>query len=194
MRGIQNANGLAVLWSGGERTIADQGTEYLLTVEIARALFKAQRKKNGGFAFLEEYPDFILRNAEKKRGRLPSDLRMFGRIDIVLSDKTRNPRVILEVKKDVGSISSDARRIAQILRRFDRAAGGTIRYGVIAVIRVLEYRNIERAMARVRKVCGRLQEEITDFEFRIEEPSRVRCSLPDGVLYIFAFCLTMHRL
>jgi hypothetical protein len=194
MLGIQTGNKLSVQWSGN-RTVQDQGSEYLLTVEIARSLFRAQTKKDGGgFVYLEASPLEVLENSEVKRGRLPSDLRPYGRIDVVLCDKKARPTALIEVKRYIGSIAADARRIAAILRRCDRANGGTIRYGAIAAITVLQHNEFSKVNARVRQICGRLQDELTDCEFRVENPSRIRNVLRNGeVWYSYAICLTMHR-
>jgi hypothetical protein len=194
MRGIQRANRLTVEWSAGEVTAQDQGAEYLLTVEIARELRRVQVNKHGsGFVLLEARPQRILECSSSKRGRPERALRLGGRIDVALFDQFYDPIGLVEVKRisgDGAGLAKDAARLAAIMRRIGRTAGGTIRYGALATIRIVEEKDINKVASNI---IARLQGKMSDFKIRMMEPTFSRCKTNDGERWCsHALCFTLH--
>jgi hypothetical protein len=191
MQGTQKANSLAVAWSGGDVTAQDQGAEYLLTVEIARELWRAQVRKDGsGFVLLEVRPETILQSGPTKRGRLEHALRHGGRIDVALFDQHDSPIGLVEVKRisgDVAGLSKDAARIAAMMRRMS-----TLRYGALATIRVVKDKDISSI---TKKIETRLQAKLNSFVIHTAVSTSSACKLSDKQKwYSHALCFTLHNM
>jgi hypothetical protein len=193
-KGVQRGNSLCVNWSQ-DRTVQDQGGEYLLTVEIARSLFTAQKKKDGGGSvFLEVRPTEILKYGPVKRGRPEKALRHMGRVDIVLCDKRVRPIAVVEVKRFIGGIAGDLKRLGAILNKCNRRVGGTVRYGCVAAITVVERDNLPAEYTRLQTRVTRLQKHIDSYELHLEQPSRIRHDLQkEGRWYSYALCVTLKK-
>jgi hypothetical protein len=190
MRGAQKANSLAVAWSGGDITAQDQGAEYLLTVEIARELWRAQVKKDrSGYVRLEMRPGDVLKDGPSKRGKLERALRHGGRIDVVLFDPNYKPIGLVEVKlksSDAAGLSKDAARISAMMRRMSK-----LRYGALATIRVAKNKDISLV---TKKIKARLQAELNDFVVRMMVLTSPACKLSDNhKWYSHALCFTLHN-
>jgi len=195
MKGIQAGNDLHVRWTDGY-TIQDRGVEHLLSTEVARALFKAQNKKDGsGFVHLEASPLEILEYGPKKRGRLEHDLRSDGRVDVVLCDRGNEPIAVVEVKRLSRDMLRDAPRVAAILRRCNRAKGGTLRYGCLASIRVRKTEEVSAVKSWLQTKLKRIQPEIEGYKLVPQVTSGVRLDLGnDDIRYAFAICVMLKPL
>jgi hypothetical protein len=149
-KGIQNADKLLKLWR--HRRLSDRGAEYMLTVEIARVLYKSQ-KKHCGYVDIEESPKAVLEEYEISPEGLPEDLRYNGLIDVVIRDKKQKPRILIEVKKHYKDIKADVTCIARLLHLIPPA---DVRYGAIAFVRNLRRNEVCTAEEAVRCECERL--------------------------------------
>ncbi len=103
-------------WSGGWWLW--KAPEYLLTVNIAKELWKLEGSK---YITLEDNIKETLKNANATfKGRPSGFMRQNGRADIVLHWGDNTPRAIIEVKHRVykfGSFDGDIDRIIEMLKK-----------------------------------------------------------------------------
>jgi hypothetical protein len=161
----------------------------MLTVEIARVLYKRQ-KKHCGYVDIEESPKAVLEEYEISPEGLPEDLRYNGRIDVVIRDKKQKPRILIEVKKHYKDIKADVTCIARLLHLIPPA---DVRYGAIAFVRNLRRNEVCTAEEAVRCECERLENVIPGIKIKMGKPSRVRRHDECGEYYCLAFCLIVRR-
>jgi hypothetical protein len=113
IKGIRNSFNEYIAWSGEEWLY--RAPEYLITVNIAKELWKQKGKK---FITLEDNVREILENANFQE-KIPDNARPEGRIDIVLWWGGKGtPRGLIEVKHRVAQaekIFDDMDRITSIL-------------------------------------------------------------------------------
>ena len=131
--------------------------EYLLTVNIAKELWKMEGSK---YITLEDNIKETLKNANASlKGRTSGYMRSNGRADIILWWGNYTPRAIIEVKHRVykfGSYVSDVDRIIEMLKK-----DSEIQFGIVAFYIQNKYAgNVEEKMINRIKV---LHEQTRDY-------------------------------
>ncbi|QBJ79592.1 hypothetical protein [Aquitalea sp. USM4] len=120
------------------------GPEYFITTEIARSLATLEGTKyitleNGTYAALTDA------NATG-RGKFHPDIRIEGRVDIVLWWANGTPRAVIEVKNNVRNKSnyeSDIKRIQTILAR--KRDQSSLKFGVFAFYTDFRAEDLDKA-------------------------------------------------
>lgn len=116
LTGIENAQAKQIRMSGGYWL--SWAPEYLITTEIAESIHGTPGTK---YVTLENHTRAALEDARALgKGRLHPDIRVDGRVDIVLRWANYSPRAIIEVKNrvhNIGHYESDIKRLKQILSR-----------------------------------------------------------------------------
>lgn len=142
-------------WSGGLGLW--QAPEYLITINITREF-----SKNGfkNFVVLEKSAiDAFRESRTKNTGRIASDWRPYGRVDIMLYN-CEKPIVPIEVKRFVStysSIGSDMKRITKFVTRSHGES--SIKFGAIAFYIGSDDKNPERAQNRVKSRLDNIERE-----------------------------------
>ncbi len=116
LKGVVNAQNTYKIWSGGQWLW--NAPEYFTTVCIATEIAKTDRT----WVTLEDSATSTLKDAGAKgRGKLHSDLRANGRVDIVVWwSYNAKPRAIIEVKCQTLSLrplNDDLKRISSVIRK-----------------------------------------------------------------------------
>lgn len=128
LAGMEKAHQQYVKWSGG--SWLQHAPEYLATISIAQQIGELDGAK---YITLEHSPWDILGEAGAMgRGRLHRDIRVNGRFDVVVWWASGRPRMPIEVKLQVTTISKildDVKRIGKVVER--KAELTTIQSGLI---------------------------------------------------------------
>ncbi|WP_143424264.1 hypothetical protein [Geoanaerobacter pelophilus] len=116
LTGIKNAQTQYQVWTGGNWLW--QAPEYLITTNIAANISGIKGSK---YITLENGASEAIEDAGAKgRGRLPTDFREAGRVDILLWWADNTPRAIIEVKNQISGTDQyhhDLKRISSFLKR-----------------------------------------------------------------------------
>jgi hypothetical protein len=122
-------------WSGGSQWLGDAGVESLLATTIARKLFDTLDAAGANVFVTLETPFEDVAAASRAAptpGRNPQELQGRPRADIVVWQGER-PFAVIEVKRgDAGNgIDWDCDRVARLLERYGKAAGGALSVGCV---------------------------------------------------------------
>ncbi|MBF0627078.1 MAG: hypothetical protein HQL91_02550 [Magnetococcales bacterium] len=131
LSGIINAFDKYTKWNGLH--LLNKAPEYLVTCNIAEALFEAGKAKK--FIALEGNVRSIMKDGlAVGPGKPKDDLRIDGRSDIALYNSDGNPEIIVEVKSPLFSLNknaiNDIKRIRSVLAK--NHENNTLRFGLFA--------------------------------------------------------------
>ena len=157
LTGVEVAQATYERWSGGYWLW--QAPEYLAVVYVAKRIAKLRGSK---FVTLEESAKNAISEAGAKgRGKLPRDIRAFGRIDIVLWWATGLPRAIIEIKNQLGTrahYEADIKRIKQFLQR--RSQDSSLQFGLFAFYHSAYGSRDKTASEKVQSKMNRVVEDV----------------------------------
>ena len=135
------------------------GPEYFITTEIARALATLDGSK---YITLENSTYAALDDANATgRGKFHPDIRIEGRVDIVLWWANGTPRAEKEVKNNVRKISnyeSDIKRIQTILAR--KRDQSSLKFGIFAFYTDCRATDLDDANERISRRLGIIETNI----------------------------------
>ncbi len=130
-------------WTKGE-ALTQWGAEAVLSTYCARALTNAIREADAGASLtLEQHFGEVLKWSARhgRRGRrFKAETEMMARpsrrVDMLLWNKGNTPRAVIEIKRIAGvkGLAVDAKRLCDFVRYAGRAYGGSIRFGMLAVV------------------------------------------------------------
>ena len=160
-KGIHEAEKDNYDWNTG--TCLLNAPEYLMTVYIARLLGKIDGAK---YITLESNPEVALidSGATRKKGPLPSAIRKDGRMDIMIWWGNDSPRAIIEVKRNVYSMStirSDIERIKGVLNRQD----SSFQFGAVAFNSIVEGNSKDLVVKRFKKLFDTMKKNLKENEY-----------------------------
>lgn len=146
MHGIKTAQEEYERWTGGA-LMQMEAPEYLLTVYVARELWRIKRKK---YLLLECSPKYVLEKARAMApGPVPKGIREKGRFDIVLYWGNGYPRAAIELKgwvRGYESIAADMKRLEGVVHRAKDKS--TLQFALMAYYTCAE--NSERSTAEAQ--------------------------------------------
>ena len=129
LEGIVQAQRDYSRWTGGDWLW--NAPEYMLSTYIAQKISKIDGAK---YLTLENSAKSAIEDAGARgKGRLHSKIRANGRFDILLWWGSYEPRAVIEVKNQIGSVESirdDLLRIKEVLKR--NRSDSSFQFGVVA--------------------------------------------------------------
>ncbi len=123
-------------WSGG-MGVANSGIEHFVSARIAEEIYNKCNNIRKLYVGLEYPVQGILANIERKvRGRKGGRLDDDGRVDVIVWDAGKRPRVVIEVKRHFrwSAVEHDADRLFRLVSKFGtQHDGGSIEAGLIVI-------------------------------------------------------------
>jgi len=188
IEGIKNAYSEYDSWNGWQWLW--EAPEYLLTVNIAKAISKIDKPK---FITLEDNVKQTLKDANAKiKGPLKKSIRGSGRSDIVLWWGGGTPRGIIEVKNGVYSIEHIIKDINRILGILEKDSN--IELGVISFYMYGYYKSknpLETLMKRVKTIFKEVKEIGDNNKYKLKK--RVEEIVHDDETAELAVAIMLHK-
>lgn len=131
----------------------EEGAEYLITVSVARALWK---KFGDGTVMVEGSSDEMRKDAGAKKGRPPKSVKG-KRYDIVLYFKNGDPRAVIEIK---GREDSRAGLLKDVKRIMDALKASKVRFGAVGFYYSAEDGDQKSAKDKIKYYVGNLDKEV----------------------------------
>ncbi|MCP4349091.1 MAG: hypothetical protein GY795_26725 [Desulfobacterales bacterium] len=160
LRGIAKAQKNYEEWTGGEWLWT--APEYLLTTSVASEIAKIKGATK--YLTLENNTYQALEDAGATgKGKLHSDLRANGKVDILLWWANSTPRAVIEVKNQVSNIKdcqADIKRIKQLLKRKSNVS--SFQFGLFAFYTSSRDRQEFTAEERLEKRLQNIYEQSTE--------------------------------
>lgn len=123
-------------WSGG-MGVENSGIEHFVSTKVAEEIYNQCGGSEKIYVGLEYPVQDILANMERRvRGRKGGRLDDEGRVDVIVWDSNKRPRIVIEVKRHFRwtAVESDADRIFRLVNKFgSHHDGGTISAGLIII-------------------------------------------------------------
>lgn len=134
--GMRSASRTFEKWSGGWPIIS-LGVEHMISTYIAMSMF--DRFGDRGYMITPETPFGMIEEwttAEARRGRTRAILSPQHRADVVIWNARNRPIGVVEVKRHWtrGRCLHDIDRLDALLDRYGSQTGGTIQFGLLAVM------------------------------------------------------------
>lgn len=160
---VESANATYERWSGGH-WVSDMGAEAMLSIEIAKALYRRTRDADGLVTLEHTFGELVrLSESSYTIGDGPeTSLRKGQRPDVVLWTKPSAPRAVIEVKHhwDEDDCRGDLERLREFLRTCGPAHGGSLQWAAFAVFLTEKPNATKRTIAAAKQGLAAARQEV----------------------------------